>query len=214
MVRHANIRDQNPSLGMICLGDPHQCNPSAPKIEDRSQEETEWQERCAREAAWKLAKNIIKLTTFFSPSENWCLPAPSTLKPEEREFVPDSGASMHMISKKGLNSAELETVTTSRSPTTVITANGEVQTHEEATVYVKESGIFLTMNVLEDASSVFSPGKLCDEHGYSYEWINGQKPHLIKKTVFGYSAIRRTSFRSWFLVYQRVLLQACLLQRP
>ena len=41
---------------------------------------------------------------------------------------------MHMISKKDLNSAELETVTTSRSPTTVITANGEVQTNEEATV--------------------------------------------------------------------------------
>ena len=24
VVRHANIRDQNPSLGMICLGDPHE----------------------------------------------------------------------------------------------------------------------------------------------------------------------------------------------
>ena len=36
------------------------------------------------------------------------------------------------------NSAELETVTTSRSAKTVTTANGEVQTHEEATVYVKE----------------------------------------------------------------------------
>ena len=45
---------------------------------------------------------------------------------------------MHMISKKELNSAELEIVTTSRSPTTVISANGEVQTHEEATVYVTE----------------------------------------------------------------------------
>ena len=78
-VRHADIRDQNPSLGMICPGDPHQRNPNAPKFEDRS-------------------------------------------------------ASMHMISKKDLNSAELETVTTSRSPTTVITANGKVQTHDEATV--------------------------------------------------------------------------------
>ena len=37
---------------------------------------------------------------------------------------------MHMISKKDLNSAELETVMTSRSPTAVITANGEVQTHK------------------------------------------------------------------------------------
>ena len=59
VVRHANIRDQNPSLGMICPGDPHQRNPNVPKFEDRSQEETEWQERCAREAAWKLAKNIL-----------------------------------------------------------------------------------------------------------------------------------------------------------
>ena len=52
---------------------------------------------------------------------------------------------MHMISKDDLNSAEMDTLTTSRSPTTVITANGEVQTHEEATVYVKELDIFLTM---------------------------------------------------------------------
>ena len=57
---HANVGDQNPSLGMICPGDPHQRNPNAPKFADRSQEETEWQERCAREAAWKLAKKILK----------------------------------------------------------------------------------------------------------------------------------------------------------
>ena len=34
---------------------------NAPKFEDRSQEETEWHEQGAREAAWKLAKNVIKL---------------------------------------------------------------------------------------------------------------------------------------------------------
>ena len=90
---------------------------------------------------------------------------------------------MHMISKKDLNSAEIDNLTTSRSPTTVITANGEVQTHEEATVYVKELDIFLTMKVLEDTPAVLSLGKLCDEHGYSYEWINGQKPHLIKNGI-------------------------------
>ena len=187
VVRHADIRDQNPSLGMICPGEPHQRNPNAPKFEDRSQEETEWQERCAREAAWRLARSILKLkeinrAAFFSPSENRCLPA-STLKPEEREFFVDSGASMHMITKKDLNSAELDTVTTSRSPTTVITANGEVQTNEVATVYVKELGIFFTMKVLENTPAVLSLGKLCDEHGYSYEWIKGQKPHLIKNGI-------------------------------
>ena len=61
VVRHADIRDTNPSLGMTCPGDPHQRNPNAPKFEDRSQEETEWEERCAREAAWRLAKSILKL---------------------------------------------------------------------------------------------------------------------------------------------------------
>ena len=70
VLRPANIRDQNPSLGMICPGDPHQRNPNAPKFEDRSQEETEWQERCAREAAWKLAKNILKLPCRPKPILN------------------------------------------------------------------------------------------------------------------------------------------------
>ena len=187
VVRHADIRDQNPSLGMICPGEPHQRNPNAPKFEDRSQEETEWQEQGAREAAWRLAKSVLKLkeknkAAFFSPSENRCLPA-SNLKLEEREFVVDSGASMHMISKKDLNSAEMDTLTKSCSPTIVITANGEVQTHEEATVYVKELDIFLTMKVLENTPAVLSLGKLCDENGYSYEWINGQKPHVIKNGI-------------------------------
>ena len=67
--------------------------------------------------------------------------------------------------------------------TVVITANGEVQTHEEATVYVKQLDIFLTMKVFENTPAVLSLGKLCDENGYSYEWINGQKPHLIKNGV-------------------------------
>ena len=119
---------------------------------------------------------------FFSSPENGCLPA-STLKPEEREFVVDSGASMHMISKKDLSDAEMDTLTKSCSPTIVITANGEVQTHEEAIVYVKELDIFLTMKVLDNTPAVLSLGKLCDENGYSYEWINGQKPHLIKNGI-------------------------------
>ena len=89
--------------------------------------------RCPRssvEAGQKCGKiKEQERATFFSSSENRCLPA-STLKPEEREFVVDSGASMHMISKKDLSKAEMDTLTKSRSPTIVITAIGEVQTHE------------------------------------------------------------------------------------
>ena len=187
IARHTKIRDQNPSLGYICPGEPHERSPNAPKFEDRSQEETEWQEQGAREAAWKLAKSVLKLkehqrATFFSSPENRCLPA-STLKPEEREFVVDSGASMYLISKKDLSNAEMDTLTKSCNSTIVITANGEVQTHEEAIVYVKELDIFLTMKVLDNTPVVLSLGKLCDENGCSYEWINGQKPHLIEDGI-------------------------------
>ena len=77
----------------------------------------------------------------------------------------------------------MDTLTKSCSLTIVITANGEVQTHEEATVYVKKLDIFLTMKVLENTPAVLSLGKLFDENGYSYEWTNGQKSHLIKNGI-------------------------------
>ena len=143
--------------------------------------------RCPRSSVEAGQKCVQKLkeherARFFSPSENRCLLA-STLKLEEREFVVDSGASMHMTSKKDLNDAEMDTLTKSCSPTMVITANGEVQTHKEATVYVKELDIFLSMKVLENTPAVLSLGKLSDENGYSYAWINGQKPHFIKNGI-------------------------------
>ena len=39
------------------------------------------------------------------------------------------------------------------------------------------------MEVLENTPAVLSLGKLCEENGYSSEWINGQKPHLIKNGI-------------------------------
>ena len=85
----------------------------------------------------------------------------------------DSGANMQMVSRKDLNSAELETVRISKSPTTVVTANGEALTKEEGTVYVKELDLFVTVMLLEDTPAVLSLG-------YNYHWISGQKPQLIK----------------------------------
>ena len=132
-----------------------------------------------------LPKNINKLKvkvkpTFYSPSEEWVLSVTSIEEPEEREFVVDSGASMHMVSKKDVNSAELETMRTSRSPTTVMTANGEVQTREEATENVKQLDLFVKDMLLEETPAVLSLGKLGEDHGSSYHWTSGQKPHLIR----------------------------------
>ena len=87
---------------------------------------------------------------------------------------------MHMVTKKDLNSAELETMRTSRSPTTVMTANGEVLTREEMTDNVRQLDLFVKVMLLEETPAVLSLGKLCEDHGYTYRWISGQKPHLIK----------------------------------
>ena len=114
--------------------------------------------------------------TFYSPSEEWILLAASPINPEERVFVEDSGASVHMVSKKDLNKAELETVRISKNPVMVVTANGEVQTKEEATVYARELDLFGTVLLFENTPTVLSLGKLCEEFGYSYFWTSGQKP--------------------------------------
>ena len=49
---------------------------------------------------------------------------------------------------------KLDILTKSCSPAIVITANGEVQTHQEARVYVKELDIFLTESHRKHASSI------------------------------------------------------------
>ena len=61
---------------------------------------------------------------------------------------------MHMLSKKDLSSDEMETLWTSRNTTTVLTANGEVQTNEEATVYVHDLELYVTVQILEDTSAL------------------------------------------------------------
>ena len=118
---------------------------------------------------------------------------------------------MHMISKNDLSDAEVDTLTKSCTPTTVFTANGEVQTHEEATVYVKELDIFLTMKVLDDTPAVLSIGMLCDETGTP---TNGSmvKNHISLKTEFGLFVTRRTSFPLRFHAFQRVLPTVLILQ--
>ena len=59
---HTIIRErEGPSRGVIHKCKPLKRNPSAPKFEERSQEETLHHERCSRRAAWDLAKNVYKL---------------------------------------------------------------------------------------------------------------------------------------------------------
>ena len=107
---------------------------------------------------------------------------------------------MHMLSKKDLTSDELETLRRSRNPTVVVTANGKVQTNEEAQVYVHDLGLFVIVQLLEDTRAVLSLGKLCEDHRYSYEWQSGQKPRLTKQ---GQLYAKRTI--SYLLLFQGCL---------
>ena len=62
-----------------------------------------------------LGDNFYKLmytdkATFYSSVEARTTPEPTSKSPEELEFRVDSGASMHMLSRKDLSSNEMETL--------------------------------------------------------------------------------------------------------
>ena len=57
----------------------------------------------------------------------------------------------------------------------MVTANGEVQTIEEVQVYVHDIELIVTVQILDDTPAVLSQGKLCEEHGQTYEWTSSQK---------------------------------------
>ena len=87
---------------------------------------------------------------------------------------------MHMMSEKDVSSDELDTLRRSRNPTTVVTANGEVETNEKAQENVHDLDLFVTVHKLNNTPAVLSLGKFCEENRQTYEWASGHKPHLTK----------------------------------
>ena len=83
------------------------------------------------------SKNKDK-ATFYSLIEARAMLAPTSTSPEEREFVVDSGASMHMLTRKDSRSDKMETLRRSRNATTV-------QTNEEAQENVHDLDLFVTV---------------------------------------------------------------------
>ena len=146
---------KGPSLGKIQVKNPHPRGPCAVKFEDRSHEETEDNSDGPEARHGTLPKTYTssKRTTKLHstrPRKNGYSRLRQQKSQTKEKFVVDSGASMHMVSKRDLNSAELETMRTSRSPTT-----GDEQTRE-ATVYVKELDLFVTVTFLEETPAVLS----------------------------------------------------------
>ena len=76
---HIELRERKgPSRGVIQKCEPHERNPCASRFEERTQEETLHQERCACRVAWNLAK-------IFTSSKIWrATSAPTPKSLEER----------------------------------------------------------------------------------------------------------------------------------
>ena len=74
----------------------------------------------------------------------------------------------------------------------MLTANGEVQKNEEAQVFVHDQNLFVTVQLLEETPAVLSLGKHCEDLGFSYDWVSGQKPRLTKewKTIIQNGQLR------------------------
>ena len=47
-------------------------------------------------------------------------------------------------------------------------------------MFVHDSSLFVTVQLLEETPAVLSLGNLCEDHGCSYESVSGQKPRLTK----------------------------------
>ena len=149
---------------------------------------------CHQQCLGSCQKSFYKLkekdqVTFHSPAEDWVLPAASTKRAggESLQWIP--GRICIWSVRKTFNSPELETMRTSRSPMTVMTANGEVRTNTEATVHVKQLDLLVTVMLLQETPAVLSLGKLCEDHGYTYHWSSGQKPHLTKELIAIYQTM-------------------------
>ena len=208
------------SRGIIQKCAPHEHSLCAPKFEDRSHEETLIQERCARKAAWDLAKNIYKLknsdkATFHLPGEVKGMSTPVTSKKPEEPRIWSRFRSIDAHGEPQKNEAQKSygTVKRSRAPTVVLTANGEVHTHEEAQVFVHDFNQFVTVQPLEETLAVLSLGKLCKDHGYSYEWVSGQEPRLSQKLEKHYLQDRQFLYLLSFQGYPLILQAVRLLQR-
>ena len=111
-----------------------------------------------------------------------------------------------MASKKDLNKAELETVRISKNPTMVVIANGEVQTREEATVYVRELDLFVTVMLLENTPAVLSLGKTLRQNSGPVTIGPVARNHISSKMARKFIATHQIIYHSSYLVYPWVPL--------
>ena len=87
---------------------------------------------------------------------------------------------MRMMSKKELSSEEFVDSEKVQNPNRSVDCKRGSAHPEEAQVFVRDLNQFVTVQLLEGTLAVLSLGKLCKDHGQSYQWGSGQEPRVIK----------------------------------
>ena len=72
------------------------------------------------------------------------------------------------LRKSSLTPGDLKTVTNSDTLCLIVTANGTVESNDEATVHIKDLDIFLCVRLVDDAPAVLSLRMVCEMMGQSY----------------------------------------------
>ena len=119
---------------------------------------------------------------------------------------------MHMISEKDLNSSEMDSLTISCSPMIVITANGEVQTHEEAYSVCQRVGYILdNESPRKHASSIVAWKALRWKRIFLWmdQWSKTTSHQKRDSVILQFGALRSLT---WFQACQRVLPPFFILQ--
>ena len=88
--------------------------------------------------------------------------------PEGREFIVDTGASLHCIGVEMLTKEEKKTMRPLPEPLDLDTASGIVQATHVATVHVYELGIRVTALVMPDSPPLLSVGLLVKDLGMTF----------------------------------------------
>ena len=120
---------------------------------------------------------------FFRPRrhgnrEKGSLSRPSASVGDWAHIV-DRGASPHIIRQSSRTPEELKTVTNSDTPILMMSANGSVETNEEATVYIKKDLDNILVRQVRRFSGSAVIGKVVQHCvGYSYTWMTGRQPSL------------------------------------
>ena len=115
--------------------------------------------------------------TFFKPKFGSEATSRSGIDAEERGYCGFGRLFAH--DKVDLTPEERATITVSNKPTSIVTADSTIRTTEQATVNVKDLDMFVTVQLLKDSPALLSLGKLCEQHGYSYEWNEDQSPNIF-----------------------------------